>query len=88
VLGPLERPYLSLCLCKEPTSARVSVPSPEDGNRPSFRSTKVAAHLEFRAMWKVRAPGILKQMSGHLSSSASDINNRVKAVKEIEMEIL
>jgi hypothetical protein len=62
LLGSLEeltRPFLALlrlALSKEPNRVGVSLPSPEDGNRSSFRNFVFCYYLEFRTMNKVQKP--------------------------------
>jgi hypothetical protein len=46
---------LRLALSKEPNRVAVSLPSPEEGNRSSFRNA-VFQYLEFRTMDKVQKP--------------------------------
>jgi hypothetical protein len=57
LLGPFERVNFNLWTClalsKGPNRVCVSLPSPEDGNRSSFRN---GISLEFRTMDKVKKP--------------------------------
>jgi hypothetical protein len=50
LLGPLERANLNRSgpLIEVPNRVGVSLPSPEDGNRSSFRNVVFSSYLEFR----------------------------------------
>jgi hypothetical protein len=39
-----------LAFSKRPNRVKVSFPSPEDGNRPSFRNVLFSSYLEFRTI--------------------------------------
>jgi hypothetical protein len=46
-------------LSKGPNGVCVSLPSPEDVNRSSFRNVVFYSYLEFRTMYKVNKPSFL-----------------------------
>jgi hypothetical protein len=48
--------WLKLALSERPKRVCVSLPSPEDGNRSSFRNVVFSMYLEFRTMDKVQNP--------------------------------
>jgi hypothetical protein len=45
-----------LALSNEPNRVGVSLLTPEDGNRPSFRNAVFSSHVEFRTMDKFHKP--------------------------------
>jgi hypothetical protein len=47
---------IDISLCKRPNRVGVSLPSPEDGNRSSFRHFVFFIYLESRTMDKVQKP--------------------------------
>jgi hypothetical protein len=53
---PLVVKSLRLVLSKGPNRVDVSLPSPESGNRFSFRNVVCPSYLEFRAIGKVQKP--------------------------------
>jgi hypothetical protein len=55
MLGPLER-MIEVSPFNGTQQSRVSLPSPEDGNRSSFRKDVLSSYLEFRMMDKVQKP--------------------------------
>jgi hypothetical protein len=52
VLGPLRSANLNHCIQRESNTVGVSLRSPEDGNRSSFRNVVFYSYLEFRTMDK------------------------------------
>jgi hypothetical protein len=48
--------WLRLALSKGPNKVDVSLPSPEDRNRPSFRNIVFSTYLEFLTMAKIHKP--------------------------------
>jgi hypothetical protein len=82
MLGPLEKAnqvrYLRLALSKGPNRVGISLPLPEDGNRPSFRNV-VFQYLEFRAMDKVQILG----SSEYQADKYFKYGNVVKPISEI-----
>jgi hypothetical protein len=60
LLGPLETAnlqWLRLALSRWPNTVGVSLPSPEDRNRPSFRNVVFSSNLELRTMDKDHKSG-------------------------------
>jgi hypothetical protein len=57
-LGPLDKvnKWIKLALSKEPSRVGVSLSSPDDGNRSSFRNLVFSSYLEFRTIDKVHNP--------------------------------
>jgi hypothetical protein len=49
--------WLRLALSKGPNGAGVSLPSPEDKNRSSFRNVVLSNYLEFQTFGKVQKRG-------------------------------
>jgi hypothetical protein len=57
LLGPLEEvQWLMFGLSKDLNRVHISLPTPEDGNRSSFRNVMFPTCLEFRTIGNVRKP--------------------------------
>jgi hypothetical protein len=61
---------MRVAISKGPNRVGVSLPSPEDGNRSSFRNVVFSSYLEFRTMSKVQEPS----KSCLLANNANEIH--------------